>query len=58
MLEYLAGSTEAKDALAEMVPMGRLAEPYDVADVVLFLLSDDSRYCTGQEFVVDGGIRA
>jgi 3alpha(or 20beta)-hydroxysteroid dehydrogenase len=58
MLEYLAGSTEAKDALAELVPMGRLADAYDVADVVLFLLSDDSRYCTGQEFVVDGGVRA
>ncbi len=40
------------------VPLGRFAQPGDVADVVCFLASDESRYCTGSEFVVDGGLMA
>lgn len=38
------------------VPMGRLGRPEEVGRMVQFLASDDSSYCTGQEFVVDGGI--
>ncbi|WP_298210735.1 glucose 1-dehydrogenase [Ferrimicrobium sp.] len=38
-----------------MVPLGRLAEPDDVANVIVFLASDESNYLTGSEFVVDGG---
>jgi len=38
------------------VPAGRVGQPDDVAKVVLFLASDDSAYCTGSEFVVDGGL--
>ncbi len=38
------------------VPMGREADPSEVAAVVLFLAGDESSYCTGQEFVVDGGM--
>ena len=40
----------------ENVPAGRLGQPDDVARVVLFLASDDSAFCTGAEFVVDGGL--
>ena len=47
-----------KEQLAQRVPIGRLASADDVADVVLFLLSDESRYCSGQEFVVDGAVTA
>jgi NAD(P)-dependent dehydrogenase (short-subunit alcohol dehydrogenase family) len=39
----------------EMSVLGRLAEPEDVANVIVFLASDESRYLTGAEFVVDGG---
>jgi 3alpha(or 20beta)-hydroxysteroid dehydrogenase len=40
------------------VPLGRLAEPEDIARVALFLASDDSAYCNGSSFVVDGGMTA
>jgi L-rhamnose 1-dehydrogenase len=38
------------------VPLGRIGEPEDVANVVAFLLSDDARYVNGAEFLVDGGL--
>jgi L-rhamnose 1-dehydrogenase len=39
----------------ERIPLGRLGEPEDVAGVVAFLASDDARYMSGAELVVDGG---
>ena len=39
----------------EQIPLGRLAEPADVANVVLFLASDESGYITGQTIPVTGG---
>lgn len=41
---------------AEDCPMNRLAEPWEIAGVVAFLASDDSRYITGQAIEVDGGL--
>lgn len=46
-----------KKLLAERTPMGRIAEPRDIADVVAFLASDDARWVTGQGIRVDGGAR-
>ncbi|MDQ4213672.1 glucose 1-dehydrogenase [Microbacterium capsulatum] len=37
------------------VALKRVGEPEEVSDLVLFLVSDESRYCTGAEFVIDGG---
>ena len=39
-------------------PLQRLGVPDDIANVVLFLASEASSYCTGQEFIVDGGVQA
>jgi NAD(P)-dependent dehydrogenase (short-subunit alcohol dehydrogenase family) len=40
------------------VPMGRMGDAWDVANAALFLASDEARYITGTELVVDGGITA
>ena len=40
------------------VPMGRFAEPSEIADAVLFLASDESSFMTATAFMVDGGISA
>ena len=37
-------------------PMKRMAEPWEIAGVVAFLASEDSRYLTGQAIEVDGGM--
>jgi 3-oxoacyl-[acyl-carrier protein] reductase len=54
------GRTEesAMQAAAESVPLGRAGFPADVADIVLFLCSDDARYIVGQTIVADGGTTA
>jgi NAD(P)-dependent dehydrogenase (short-subunit alcohol dehydrogenase family) len=43
----------ARDA---QVPMGHMGDAWDVANAALFLASDESKYVTGLELVVDGGI--
>ncbi|GAF49543.1 SDR family NAD(P)-dependent oxidoreductase [Rhodococcus wratislaviensis] len=49
------GGTERHRAMLAGTPMGRLAEPEEIAGVIAFLLSDDSTYMTGSEVTVDGG---
>lgn len=44
------------DKCGEYIPMGRIGEPEDIADVILFLASNGARYMTGQVVVVDGGL--
>ena len=38
--------------------MGRMGDPVDIANAVLFLSCDEGRYVTGTELVVDGGMTA
>lgn len=51
-----AMTPEARQALGEQVPLGRLGTPADIAGLVAFLASDHAAYITGQVFVVDGGL--
>ncbi len=44
------------DKALRFVPLGRTAQPIEVAQMVLFLASDESSYCTNSEFVIDGGM--
>jgi len=54
----IADNKEVFDQIVQGVPMGRLGEPDDIGAMVAFLASDDAKYITGAEFVVDGGMVA
>lgn len=47
---------DAKKAISEMIPMGKMGSAKDIADMVMFLASDNSNYITGQVICVDGGM--
>lgn len=49
-------SDEQKDALTVNIPMGKLGQPDDIANVVTFLASDEAAYVTGQTIHVNGGM--
>jgi len=46
---------EQKENARQRIPMGRVGEPREIADAILYLASDASSYVTGQSFAVDGG---
>jgi NAD(P)-dependent dehydrogenase (short-subunit alcohol dehydrogenase family) len=51
-----AGSNAAHaDVIAQASPLGYPGQPSDIADGIVFLASDESRYMTGSELVIDGG---
>lgn len=54
----IADNKEIFDQIVATIPMGRMGEPADIGSMVAFLASDDARYITGCEFVVDGGMVA
>lgn len=52
------GSDKMRASLEAMSPLGELGEPADIANGVLFLASDESKYMTGAELVIDAGYSA
>lgn len=58
LTEVTGGDHERFGRLERSVPLGRVAAAEEVAQLALFLASDDSSYCTATEFVVDGGINS
>ncbi len=56
--ELLSGLFEGEigERIAKLVPLRRLGQPEEVADVVAFFCSEDSRYLTGQVLSIDGGL--
>ena len=49
-----AGTIDPKDGLAN-VPLGRVGSPREVSLLAVYLASDESTFCTGGDFVIDGG---
>ncbi len=47
-----------KAELGKLHPVGRIGDPVDVAHGVLYLASDESKFVTGTELVIDGGYTA
>jgi NAD(P)-dependent dehydrogenase (short-subunit alcohol dehydrogenase family) len=62
MLQSMIASARNPEKLAAgfaaAAPLGRLAQPIEIARMILFLASDESAFTTGAEFVVDGGLTA
>lgn len=54
-LTYKNNSPETIDRLVSGIPIGRMGEPSDIAEVAAFLCSPANRYINGQDIVVDGG---
>ncbi len=55
-LGYWSQFPTAFEELRRMYPLGRIGQPEDIADYVLFLASDESRWVTGTVHAVDGGL--
>ncbi|MDC0744419.1 glucose 1-dehydrogenase [Polyangium mundeleinium] len=58
MVEKSEDPARSKANLAKPIPLGRLGEPEDVAAAVAYLASDDAKFVTGTELLVDGGLLA
>ena len=58
MIAMKGSQDEGEAALVRQIPLGRLGEPEEVASIVTYLASDESRFVTGSSFTVDGGITA
>ena len=56
--EFEALDPGAREASLASIPLGRFAAAEEISSAVLFLVSDESRYITGAELVIDGGLLA
>ena len=57
-IRQMFGKEEAHAKLARQIPLGRIGEPADIANAALYLASDESKFMTGAEMRLDGGISA
>ncbi len=55
---FVAPAEGAREALEAAEPVGRFGTPEEVAQLALYLASDDSTFCTGAPFIIDGGFVA
>lgn len=58
MIAQFRDPVRAREKLAASVPLGRFGTPAEVAELCVYLLSEESAFVTGAEFVLDGGLTA
>ncbi len=58
LIAELLANGETRASIVARTLLGRLGAPEDVAGLAVFLASDESRYCTGGIYMVDGGVTA
>jgi len=58
MIAQFRDPARAREKLAASVPLGRFGTPTEVAELCVYLLSEESGFVTGAEFVLDGGLTA
>src|SRR5262252_5556762 len=58
MIAQFRDPVRAREKLAASVPLGRFGTPAEVAELAVYLLSEESAFVTGAEFVLDGGLTA
>jgi NAD(P)-dependent dehydrogenase (short-subunit alcohol dehydrogenase family) len=58
MLEATADPERTRTRLLASVPLGRFGKADEIADLLVYLASDESQFVTGAEFVIDGGLTA
>ena len=58
MGEGILPSDKAKERMRKHIPIGEFGAPEDIAYGILYLISDESRFVTGTELVIDGGMNA
>jgi NAD(P)-dependent dehydrogenase (short-subunit alcohol dehydrogenase family) len=55
MLDRFTGNAERKAGLVSTVPLGRVGEPEEIANAIVFLCSDQASFISGHVLSVDGG---
>jgi NAD(P)-dependent dehydrogenase (short-subunit alcohol dehydrogenase family) len=58
LFEMVPNPAETKARMERQIPLHRFGRPAEVADLCVYLLSDESAFVTGAEFVIDGGLTA
>jgi 3(or 17)beta-hydroxysteroid dehydrogenase len=58
LFRQVANPTDVKSRMEKQIPLHRFGKPHEVADMCVYLLSDESAFVTGAEFAIDGGLTA
>jgi NAD(P)-dependent dehydrogenase (short-subunit alcohol dehydrogenase family) len=54
----IGGDAQLKTAVASMIPLGRVGEPKEIGDAIVFISSDKAAFMTGEVVTIDGGLAA
>jgi NAD(P)-dependent dehydrogenase (short-subunit alcohol dehydrogenase family) len=54
----IGGNSEVKTVVSGMIPLGRVGEPEEIGDAIVFMISDQAAFMTGEIVTIDGGLAA